>query len=299
MKIRKAVITSAGFGTRFLPVTKTIQKEMLPVLNRPLIDYVVEDCVKASIEEIIFVVSEHNTQLCHFYSENDRLQAYLEKMNKAHLYPAVERLHTKAHFSFVIQKDADQYGTATPVKLAKEHVKDEDAFIVFMGDDFVYNPDGSSEAARMIEVFSQSGAIGLATCIEKPTEVLHKYGIAEVITRGSYTFLKNLIEKPAPGTAPSNLANISKYIFTPEIFDIIENQAPNQPSGELFITDSIMQLAQNRDVVIHTPQGEYLDGGYLIGWLKANLLVAQNTPEIQDELKLLLTELGYIPNHQK
>lgn len=299
MKIRKAIITSAGFGTRFLPITKTIQKEMLPVLNRPLIEYVVEDCVRAGIEEIIFVVSEHNTQLRHFYSENTRLKAYLDQMHKSQLYPAVEKLHTKAHFTYVIQRDSEQYGTATPVKLAKEQVKDEEAFIVFMGDDFVYNADGSSEASRMIELFNASNATGLATCIEKPNEVLHKYGIAEIRNQGGFHFMKNLIEKPAPGTAPSNLANISKYIFTPEIFDIIEHQVPNEASGELYITDSILQLSHQSDVVIHTPVGEYLDGGYLAGWLKANLTVAQNIPELKAELDIVLSDLGYVFNHQK
>ncbi len=299
MKIRKAIITSAGFGTRFLPITKTIQKEMLPVLNRPLIEYVVNDCILAGIEEIIFVVSEHNTQLKHFYSENDRLKDYLERMHKSQLYPSVEALHTKARFTFVVQKDAEQYGTATPVKLAQEHVQDEDAFIVFMGDDFVYNADGSSEAARMIASFTSSGAAGLATCIEKPDNVLHKYGIAEVEKRETHTFLKNLIEKPATGTAPSNLANISKYIFTPHIFELLARQQPNPQSGELYITDTVLTLAQEQDVVIHTPHGEYLDGGYLGGWLKANLTVAHTTPGLKEELSEILAELGYVPNRQK
>ncbi len=299
MKIKKAVITSAGFGTRFLPVTKTIQKEMLPVLNRPLVDYVVEDCVKAGIEEIIFVVSEHNKQLKHFYSENVRLKGYLDRMHKSEMYPAIERLHTQAHFTFVHQSDSELYGTGTPVKLVQEYVKDEDAFLVFMGDDFVFNADGTSEAARMIETFTKSGAKGLATCIAKPTEVLHKYGIAEVQLKNSFNFLTNLIEKPAPGTAPSNLANISKYIFTQEIFSILEKQQVNPASGELYITDSVLELAKKTDVVIHTPTGQYLDGGYLAGWLKANLLVAQNNPALMAELQTVLAEVGYVPSSQK
>jgi UTP--glucose-1-phosphate uridylyltransferase len=291
MNIKKAVITSAGFGTRFLPITKTIQKEMLPILNRPLVDYVVEDCIKAGITEIIFVISEHNTQLIHFYQENQRLYNYLKKMNKLAMYEQVRHLHEQATFTFVRQKDDEVYGTATPVKLVKEHLKDDDAFIVFMGDDFIFNADGSSEAQRMIDVFNSSGARGLATCVEKPNEVLHKYGIAEIRKENGYTFLTNLVEKPAPGTAPSNLVNMSKYIFTPEIFDIIDSQSVNPSSGELYITDSITQLSQKQPVVIHTPSGEYLDGGYVMGWLRANLVIAKSNPELAKELQSVILEL--------
>lgn len=291
MKIKKAIITSAGFGTRFLPITKTIQKEMLPILNRPLVDYIVEDCIKAGITEIVFVISEHNNQLLHFYSENNRLYHYLKKMNKLEMYEQVQHLHQQASFTFIKQKDSDTYGTATPVKLAQADVQNEDAFLVFMGDDFIFNTDGSSEAERMISLFSNSDAQGLATCVERPEAVLHKYGIAEVTKESGFTFLKNLIEKPAAGTAPSNLANMSKYIFTPNIFEIIEHQHVNPSSGELYITDSITQLAQTSKVVIHQPIGEYLDGGYVMGWLKANLVVANSQPALQTELAELLTEL--------
>lgn len=295
MNIKKAVIASAGFGTRFLPITKTIQKEMLPILNRPLVDYVVEDCVKAGITEIIFVISEHNHQLIHFYRENGRLYDYLKKMNKLEMYDSVKHLHEQATFTFVKQPDSAIYGTATPVKLAKDYVQNEDAFLVFMGDDFVFNADSSSEAARMINTFIHSGARGLAACIARPENLLHKYGIAEIRQENGFTYLTNLIEKPAPGTAPSNLANISKYIFTPEIFEILDTQAINSSSGELFITDSILELAKKSLVAVHQPTGDYLDGGYVMGWLKANLAVARSKPELQEELQAIISEL--FPTH--
>jgi UTP--glucose-1-phosphate uridylyltransferase len=285
MKIRKAVITCAGFGTRFLPISKTIQKEMLPILDRPLIDYVVDDCIKAGIEEIIFVINEHNYQVLHYYRENKRLYDYLEKMGKLDRYEEIKDIHQKAKFHFVKQSDQDQYGTAVPVLLAKEYIKDEDAFLVLMGDDFIYNADGSSEAKRMIETFEKSGSKGLVTCIEKPEELLNKYGIAELKEENGYAYLQNLVEKPEPGKAPSNLANISKYIMTPEILEIIENQEVNPQSGELYITDSVTRLAEKDKVVVHKPAGEYLDGGYPLGWLLTNLTVAKNNPEIWKVIK--------------
>ncbi len=284
MSIRKAIIATAGFGTRFLPISKTIQKEMLPILDRPLVDYIVSDCVKAGIEEIIFVVNEHNDQVIHFYRENRRLQEYLKRMNKSQLYSQVAHLHTEAKFTFVRQLDNDLYGTATPLKLAESHVKDEPAFLVLMGDDFIYNGENNSAIADMIMTHEKSGAAGLITCVTKPDEILHKYGIAELKEQNGYQFLTNLVEKPAPGTAPSNLANISKYIMTPEVFKILADQKPNPSSGELYITDTILELAHRQSVVVHTPQGEYLDGGYLAGWLKANLMVLNSRPELKAEI---------------
>ena len=280
MKIKKAVITCAGFGTRFLPISKTIQKEMLPILDRPLIDYVVEDCIRAGIEEIIFVINQHNYQVLHYYRENQRLYEYLKKMGKLELYENIKDLHTQANFHFVKQSDEHQYGTAVPVNLAKEHLKNEEAFLVLMGDDFIYKPNGESEAKRMIETYSASGAKGLVTCIEKPNELLHRYGIAKLASENSFNYLEALIEKPAPGNAPSNLANISKYILPNEIFDLIAVQKPNVQSGELYITDTISELARSEKVVVHQPNGEYLDGGYPLGWLLANLTVAKNDKKL-------------------
>src|SRR3990167_8356000 len=128
MKITKAVITAAGYGTRFLPVTKTIQKEMLPILSKPLVDYVVDDCIKAGIQEIIFIVKKGDEQLRHYYSEDRELYNYFEKMQKLDKYQLVENLHTKAKFTFVEQPIEVVYGSATPVKLAKELVENDGAF---------------------------------------------------------------------------------------------------------------------------------------------------------------------------
>ena len=283
-KITTAVITCAGFGTRFLPVTKTIQKEMLPILERPLVDYVVDDCIKAGIKRIIFIVSEHNQQLKHFYRKNDRLSEYLAKMEKSNLLEKINHLHTQAEYLFINQPDAAMYGTAIPVKLAEDYIDQDEAFLVYMGDDFVFNPDGASEASAMIELFHKSNSAGLVSCITKPQSELSRYGVAATKQENGFTFLTDLVEKPKSGTEPSNLVNISKYILTSEIFPIIKKQKVNENSGELFITDSVTTLAQQAPVVIHAPKGKYLDGGYPLGWLLANLEIAWNNPEMKESL---------------
>lgn len=282
--ITKALITTAGFGTRFLPISKTIQKEMLPILNRPLVDYVVADLLKAGIKEIIFVINEHNIQIKHYYSKNQRLYEYLKKMDKLDAYDQVAQLHSQAKFTFIKQPDSEQYGTAVPVKLCEDLLKDEEAFLVFMGDDFMYSHNGDSEAADMIKLFESNQVGGVATFITKPDDELHKYGIAEIKQEGDLTLLTKLVEKPAPGTAPSNLSNISKYIFTPEVFEILKHQPLNPNSGELYITDTVEELARRSKVAIHTPKGEYLDGGNVKGWLRANVIVAMDVPELKEML---------------
>ena len=291
MKVRKALITAAGFGTRFLPVTKTIQKEMLPILNRPMIDYVVQDCINAGIEEIIFVVKENENRLIeHFYSESRSLKQHMDKLGKGDKYKDAEsHLKDKVKFRFITQTVADKYGTAVPVEIAEQYLKDEDAFLVFMGDDFIYNKD-AIEAKEMITLFEKTKAEALATCIKKPESELHRYGVAETKEENGHTFLTSLVEKPAPGTAPSNLINISKYIFTPKIFEIIKTQKPNPSSGEYYITDSATELAQDYPVVIYTPQGQYLDGGNILNWLKTNLIIAKDNPELEKELREFITE---------
>jgi len=291
MKIRKAVITAAGYGTRFFPLTKTIQKEMIPILNRPLIDYVVNDCISAGIEEIIFIVKETDQQLRHFYSESLDVKEYLERMGKMDKYVDLSKLHTKAKFTFVNQTASDPYGTATPLRLAKPYVQDDEAFVMLMGDDFIYNRDESSETAKMIEYFNRSNSSALASFIKRPKELLVKYGVAEVKSENNFEYLVNIVEKPEPGKEPSDLCNISKYIFTPKIFESLDRQVINPVHNEWLITDTISLLAQSDSVVVFPTAGEYLDGGFVEGWLKANLLVASQDKELLQSLKEYISAL--------
>lgn len=291
MIIKKAVITAAGYGTRFFPLTKTIQKEMIPILNKPLIDYVVDDCIEAGIEEIIFIVKDSDRQLRHYYSESMEVKEYLERMNKMDKYDSLSLLHTKAKFTFVNQTANEPYGTATPLKLARQHVEDEEAFVMLMGDDFIYNKDGSSETKKMIDYFVQSNGSALASFVKRPKELLVKYGVAEIRNENNYNYLTNIIEKPEPGEEPSDLCNISKYIFTPKIFDDLENQELNPIHKELLITDTLTNLAKKSPVTVYSTTGEYLDGGFVEGWLKANLLVASKDPQLLSSLKEYINSL--------
>lgn len=290
MTINKALIATAGFGTRFLPITKSIQKEMLPILNRPTIDYVVEDCIRAGITEIIFVVNEHNAQVRDYYTESLHIKKRLEASGKSKEYKNLENLHAQAKFTFITQEHGATYGTGVPVKLAQKHLDSEDAFLVFMGDDFIYPNDGSSEAQRMIEAFSANASLdGLVTCVEKPEDELYRYG---VIKPRNQKYLDHFVEKPSPGKAPSNLVNISKYIFTPRIFEILQKQAIDESSNELLITDTVSELAGNGDVLVHIPRGKFYDSGSVATWLQANIEVAWQDPVLRKVIEKTLKNIG-------
>ena len=280
MQIKKALITAAGLGTRFLPITKTLEKEMLPVYNKPVIDYLIDDCIHGGITEFVIVVNHRSTQIQDYYTQNPGIEAELNRLGKHAAVKTIERLHQKATITFVVQQPDQGYGTAVPLKVAKNHLIDEDAFLVLMGDDFLYNGEKFSEANLMIAHFKEAhaanAATGLVTCLERPEEDLYKYGIAKMHTEKGLPYLDALVEKPAPGTAPSNLANISKYIFTPKVFELLETQTVNSESGELYITDTATALAEISPVTIYTPQSEYLDCGTPQSWFHANSVVAKH-----------------------
>lgn len=285
-KITKAIISCAGFGTRFLPISKTIQKEMLPLFNKPVLDYIVSDCVRAGIKDIVMVINEHNYQPLHYFRENQRLASYLAQMNKSHLYKKVEHIHQQANFSFIKQTDTHPYGTSIPLILAQKEIQDEQAFLYLTGDDLVFFADpNKSFIQELITEYQQSTATAAISGIQVPDQSISQYGIINYTTENNHCFLEKLIEKPKVAEASSNLANISKYIFTPEILPIIHQQGADLKSGEYFITDAIEQLSQTHKVVVHQTKGKYLNAGDPINWLKANLIVAGSDPATKKELQ--------------
>ncbi len=279
--ITTAIIASAGLGTRFLPVTKVIQKELLPILNTPIIEHVVADCVKAGITRIILVHSERNKQIKQLYSPDDEFVATLTSLGKRDKAIEVEQLNQRCEFVFVPQPASAGYGTAVPLKLVKDLVKNEEAFVVLMGDDFLYNNDGRSEISQMITTYRESGAQGLCTCVQMPDDKLSAYGVMKLLNQSAqspYLWLEGIVEKPSLGTAPSNLVNVSKYIFSQRIFESLEQQVVDPRLNEWLITDTLSIFAQSQKVVIHQPTGQYLDGGNIAGWLKANITLAWREP---------------------
>lgn len=266
----KAIIAVGGFGTRWLPMTKAIEKCMLPVGNRPVIDYIVDDCIQAGITEIYFVVSERSEQLRRFYGDNDYLYRHLEKKGKTKELEALKQLSIKANFHFVTQTEDYPYGTAVPVMLCQQYIEPDEQVIVIMGDQFVYNKDGSSEIAHLMSEVKASGATAGMGVVHVPKDEVYKYGIVEVTHHDGSQFFKRIVEKPKVEEAQSTLNNLSLYVFDSDLLGCLQYVKPT--NGEYYITDALNIYVENPDrrLAVVTTRGDYLDTGTVDGWLHAN-----------------------------
>ena len=273
-KITKAIIPVAGWGTRRLPITKVIEKSMLPVGNRPLVDYSVQELIEAGVTDIYMVVS--NTEPCQvreFYSDNIILNDYLISRGKGDRVALTKTLpeHVKIHY---IAQDANsKYGTAVPVAMAAEEYNLNEPVIVYMGDDFIWNPEGESAATSLINSL-QSETDSAILGVEIPKEKVDKYGVLEV-QDGKLT---NVVEKPSVEEAPSNLINVSKYILSADLLQKIVNYVNEHDFGptdqEYMITDPIYgYIKQGQTMRVASTSGQYLDGGSVEGWVHANNVV--------------------------
>ncbi len=272
--ITKAIIPVAGWGTRRLPITKVIEKSMLPVGNRPLVDYSVQELIKAGVKDIYMVIS--NVEPCQvkaFYQKNVALDQYLidrgkeDRLKLAHTLPEDVKIH------YVQQDPAGKYGTAVPIAMAVEEYQINEPVLVFMGDDFVWNPDGQSASDALLESLqapSESAILG----VEVDHEQVDKYGVLSV-EEGRLTAI---VEKPSIAEAPSNLINVSKYIMSPELLAEIVRYVHEKDFGpkdrEYQVTDPIESyLEKGGTMRVALTDGEYLDGGSVEGWVHANNVV--------------------------
>ena len=273
-KITKAIIPVAGWGTRRLPITKVIEKSMLPVGNRPLVDYSVQELIKAGITDIYMVISNvEPCQVQEFYRDNLALNDYLIERGKADRLALAKTLpdHVKIHYT--TQDPAGQYGTAVPIALVVEEFNLDEPVLVFMGDDFVWNPDGESAAESLINSL-QSADESAILGVEIPREKVDKYGVLSV-KDGQ---LVDVVEKPSVEEAPSNMINVSKYIMSRDLLRRVVDYVKTHDFGpldqEYLVTDPIDEYIKAGGVMRVAPTtGEYLDGGSVDGWVHANNVV--------------------------
>lgn len=266
-QITKAIIPVAGWGTRMLPITKAIEKCMLPVGTRPVIDYVVQDVIAAGIKDIYFVVGEQSSQLQSFYRTNIPLNDYLKRAGKEDKLPLVAPLQgVETHF--ITQPSTGGYGTSIPVGLASQFIEDDESAIVIMGDQFFWRTDGGSNTKDLIELVEQKGVTAGLFGNPVPKELVSQFGIIEKDIEDHFV---RIVEKPAPEEAPSNLNNSSFYIFDKELFELARTLPVNPVRGEFEITDPInAYVASGKKIAVAEIQGEYMECGSVTGWLKAN-----------------------------
>ena len=271
--ITKAIIPVAGWGTRRLPITKIIEKYMLPVGNRPLVDYSVQELIKAGVKDIYMVIS--NTEPCQvreFYRDNLALNQYLIERGKEDRLELAKTLPDDVTIHYTVQDPSKKYGTAVPIAMVVEEYKIDEPVLVFMGDDFIWNPEGESAAEALIRAAGEGESAILG--VEIPIEKVEKYGVLST-EAGK---LVGVVEKPKPEDAPSNLINVSKYIMSPELLSRIVKYVNDNDFGpmeqEYMVTDPIDEYIKDGGVMKVAPtNGEFLDGGSVEGWLHANNVV--------------------------
>lgn len=288
-KVRKAVIPAAGFGTRFLPQTKAMPKEMLPIVDKPVIQYVVEEIVSSGIDDIVVVTGANKRAIeDHFDSPNQDLVTNLLAGKKEKMLEEVRQLAEMANFIYIRQKGP--YGNGTPV-LAAEPVIEDEPFAVIWGDEFIYSTP--PRLKQMIEVHEKYGGIVISGVRIEKKEDLARYGIADVTpVEGNVYKINEIIEKPDPDNAPSNLATHGAYILPPEIFEALKTLEPGK-GGEVWLVDGINKLKAKGVPVyaVEIKDGRYYDTGNKLEYMKTVVDLGLQHPDISEEFKKFLKEL--------
>ncbi|MFE7509314.1 sugar phosphate nucleotidyltransferase [Promicromonospora sp. NPDC057488] len=275
--VKKAVIAVAGFGSRFFPVAKSINKCMLPVLNRPVVDFAVEDCLAAGVERIAFVVApgEGGRQVRHYFSHDPDIESHFKERGWEQKYEQISGLHQRAEFSFIEQPRDGRYGTALPAMLAEDFVADDDFFLI-AGDDLLFRPDGGSDLADLAAARDRAGVAAALGAAVVPGADAGRYGVLTTRDAGArFPFLDAIVEKPASFTAPEAYANISRSLLPAAVLPYFRRLQAAE-NGEYQATDAIGAFAEDHDTLIHPVGGRYFDCGNTSGWLAANLFAAEN-----------------------
>ena len=290
MRVRKAVFPAAGWGTRFLPATKAQPKEMLPLVDKPIIQYGVEEAVAAGIEQVIVVTSTHKGAIEDHFDLNHELESFLEEKGEIEKLRQVRSITDLAQIAYVRQKE--QLGLGHAVLMAKDLIGHE-PFAVILPDDVVVADRPC--IGQLIHAYSQTHG-SVVALMEVPPEETSRYGVIdgepvdESLNHGRLRRLTKLVEKPDPNKAPSNLAIIGRYVLTPKIFDKLE-QTPRGAGGEIQLTDALEALMQEQGVYGYEFEGRRYDAGTTMGWLQASVEVALQRPDIGGEFRRYLQGL--------
>jgi len=288
-KITKVVIPAAGFGTRFLPQTKAMPKEMLPVVDKPVIQYVVEEAVNSGIKNVIIITGANKRAIeDHFDSPNEDLVKNLINGKKTQLLKQIEKISDMAEFIYIRQKGP--YGNATPVLTAEPVIEDE-PFAVLWGDEFIYSTP--PRLGQMIEIYEQYGGMIISGVKIENKDDLKRYGIADLEpVKGNLFKIKKIIEKPEPSEAPSDIATHGAYILPPEIFSAIRRTKPGK-GGEIWLTDAI-NLLKKEGVPLYAlviKDAKYYDTGNKLEYMKTVVELALNHPDINGVFRKFLKSI--------
>ncbi|HWC38987.1 MAG TPA: UTP--glucose-1-phosphate uridylyltransferase GalU [Acidimicrobiales bacterium] len=283
--VRKAVIPAAGLGTRFLPVTKSLPKEMLPIVDKPSIQYVVEEAARAGLRDVLLITSRGKTSLADYFDLAPELEEHLAASGKDEELESIQAIAELARVHYVRQREPKGLGHA--VGVAREHVGNE-PFAVLLGDDIMHERSGVLKG--MLAAFERHRGSVVALKTVEPAEISF-YGAARVEpVEPGVVRLREVVEKPQPEDAPSDLAVMGRYVFTPEIFDAIDRVKPGK-GGELQLTDAIGLLLEEQPVYGYTFDWGRYDAGNKLDYLRANIELALERPELRAGLRRILNDL--------
>ena len=276
-KIRKAIIPAAGLGTRFLPATKAQPKEMLPIVDKPTLQYIIEECVASGIEEILIITGRNKKSIEDHFDRSVELEMELEKSGKQEMLEMVRQISDMVNIHFIRQKEPRGLGHA--ILCAKTFVGNE-AFAVLLGDDVVYN-DEKPCLKQLIDCYGEYKTSVLGVQTVDPNDV-NKYGIVGGIHIEDRVYkVKNLVEKPSIEESPSNVAILGRYIITPRIFEILEETKPGK-GNEIQLTDALLQLVKEEAMYAYDFEGRRYDVGDKLGFLQATVEYALRKPELRE-----------------
>lgn len=285
----KGVITIAGYGTRFLPASKAVPKEMFPIAGIPLIQYHVESLVAAGITEIIIVVRDGSDVVQRHFTPNSDLERHLENAGKADLLEEVQRLSRLADIVFVRQPEALPYGNASPALAARPWLSSGEPFYYMFGDDIIIADVPVPQ--QMLDAFGRFQPAGVVATQQVAPEETHLYGCIE-LEPDSKVEMKRIVEKPAPGTAPSNWVVVGHYVLTPELFDVLEgSDAELGKGGELWLADAVVRLAERSSVIVQPIEGLWMAAGDPLRQLKASIEMSLRNDDLRDGLVAYLRAL--------
>ncbi|MBN2015838.1 UTP--glucose-1-phosphate uridylyltransferase [Candidatus Dojkabacteria bacterium] len=292
-KITKAVITAAGYGTRFLPATKNVPKELLPVIDMPVLEYITEECVGAGITDIIIVTSYGKNAIEDYFDSSPELEEMLKKKGKTDLYKKVRNVYEKANFIFVRQSKHLPYGTAAPLLVVKNLIKEDEAFALLYGDD-IYQNGKKLAIGELIETYKANrwcGAVIGAKII--PDEEVSNFGIFKYRKERGHLLFDEVVEKPSKPVADKNYTNGGRFVFNSEIFNFINREDYKEnPRRELELTDVLNNYKRNNKMIIQEMKAEWYPAGKPIDMIRTTIKLALKRDDLKADVQKFINSLA-------
>jgi UTP--glucose-1-phosphate uridylyltransferase len=288
VKVRKAIIAVAGYGTRFLPATKVIPKELLSIVDKPVVQYLVEECAESGIEDIIFVVREGTQAIADHFDSTRGLEVHLAEQKKEALLERVRAVSKLANFALVRQTSRLPYGNGTPILAARRFIGDGEPFAYLFGDDMVHAQTPCVK--QLAALYEQHGPAGVIAAQSVPRAEINRYGAIALKPGRTPLELESVVEKPDPERAPSTLAQLGRFVLSSKVVGLLEN-AKLKPGEELYLTPAIHTMSQKDRVLVHEIEGTWYTTGDPLRFMKTNVEYMLRHPEFGAEFSAYLREL--------